>query len=574
MRKIVRDFILLGTFLTSRGHTTLPGIFALLVTIITALSPASLSAQIIAAGGFHSLTVCDDSSASSWGNNMFGSLGNGSNVSSNIPVTVNSLSNIIALAAGSDHSVALTSDSLVWAWGHNGFGQLGNGTNVNSNIPVQVTGLTGITAIALLAGWHSMALKSDGTVWTWGHNSQGQLGNGTNIHSSVPVQVISLTGIKSIGAGYFHSMAVKNDGTVWAWGDNQFGQLGNGTTVNSNVPVQMSAPTGFTSLAGGAGHSIALKSNGTVWMWGDNTYGQYGDGTCNEFHVPIPVSNYSNIIAIAGGADHSMVLKSNGTVWAAGINQWGQLGNGSTMLSQVPVQAIGLTNVVAIDGGAFHSIALKSDGTVWNWGYNFFGQLGNGTNTNSSMPVQVTALCNVTPLPIELLSFTAVSEYQNSSVNLKWKTATEINNDYFSVEKSKDGIHFETIATINGAGNSTQVLNYLFKDAQPFTGINYYRLRQTDYDGQSSVSEIVYVYYYRDDTDPVITFANPVAESINVFLQNPADDFEITIFDLTGKTILRNRKSGIVDVSRLTGGIYFITVHSNENFYSQKFIKQ
>jgi len=153
-------------------------------------------------------------------------------------------------------------------------------------------GLTdGITAIAG-GGTHSLALKNDGTVWAWGYNGYGQLGNGgTYTTSNVPVQASGLTGgITAIMGGHHHSLALKNDGTVWAWGYNYYGQLGNGTNTNSNVPVRVSGLAGITKIAGGGLHSLALKNDGTVWAWGYNYYGQLGNGIYSASNVPVRVS--------------------------------------------------------------------------------------------------------------------------------------------------------------------------------------------------------------------------------------------------------------------------------------------
>lgn len=399
-------------------------IAATLLQAVSLVVPSAISsAQIIAPGAQHSLAICNnDSSVRAWGRNTEGQLGNGNNTASNVPVSVSSLTSIIAIADGREHSVALSNNGTVWTWGHNNFGQLGNGTAINSNIPVQVTALTGIIAIASGTGFHSVALKNDSTVWTWGYNHSGQLGNGTFTNSPVPVQVNSLSGIVAIGAGYWHNLALKNDGTVWAWGGNQFGQLGDGTTTGGpnwgkSTPVQVSAPSGITALTGGAGHSMALRNDSTVWMWGDNTVGQYGNGTCNEDHVPGLVTAFTNIIAIASGGDHNMVLKSNGTVWACGANGFGQLGNGTNSFSLIPVQVSALTGIVAIAGGEHHSMALKNDGTIWDWGNNVNGQLGNGNNTSSNVPVQVTGLCQLATSGNEIATSLSIAVFPNPFEN-------------------------------------------------------------------------------------------------------------------------------------------------------------
>ena len=298
---------------------------------------------------------------------------------------------------------ATTVSGTVSAWGGNGVGDLGNGTLTNSNTPVEVSGLSGVTAIA--AGEeHSLALKSDGTVWAWGDNGTGELGANTHgsSFSNTPLQVLGpggvgdLTGVTAIAGGDLWSLALKSDGTVWAWGWNASGQLGNGTNTTSNTPVQVLGLSGVTAIAAGVRHSLALKSDGTIWAWGANYSGQLGNGTHTNSNTPLQVSGLSGVTAVAGAnANNTYALKTDGTVWAWGDNFFGELGNGTFTASNTPAQVLGtggvgyLSGVTAIASGSFLGLALRSDGTVWAWGYNGDGRLGNGTNTNSNTPVQV-----------------------------------------------------------------------------------------------------------------------------------------------------------------------------------------
>lgn len=300
----------------------------------------------------------------------------------------------LQVEGGGHHSLALKSDGTVWTWGRNDYGQLGDGSYTNRDTPVQVSKLSGITAIT--GGFdHSLAIKTDGTVLAWGNNGNGELGDGTNTQRTKPAQVSTLNNIIKIAGGGWHSLALKSDGTVWAWGFNDGGQLGNNTTTNSNTPVYVSSISDVISIAGGWGYSLALKSDGTVWAWGWNGSGQLGDGTTENSRVPVQVSELDGITGIAGGGWHSIALKSDGTVWAWGENSKGQLGDETTTNRNVPVQVTGLSNITAIAAGVDHAIALKSDGTVWTWGYNGNGELGEGTTANSSMPLRVSNLSEV-----------------------------------------------------------------------------------------------------------------------------------------------------------------------------------
>ena len=278
--------------------------------------------------------------------------------------------------------LALRADGSMWAWGSNGDGQLGDGTTTNRSV-THVSALSGVVQVSG-GSYFSLALKSDGTVWAMGRNQVGQLGNNTTVGSSVPVPVSGLANVTAIAAGAGHGLALKSDGTVWAWGANSAGQLGNGTTTDSSVPVQVSALIDVTAISAGGGHSLALKADGTVWSWGLNSKGQLGDGTFTFANrsIPAQVTGLSGVITrIAGGSEHSLALKSDGTVWAWGSDAYGQLGDGTLAPARpTPVQVLNLTNVIEIGAGVLHSLAIKSDGSVWAWGNNVDRQLGNGIN--------------------------------------------------------------------------------------------------------------------------------------------------------------------------------------------------
>jgi alpha-tubulin suppressor-like RCC1 family protein len=332
-----------------------------------------------------------------WGFGLDGELGDGATVSSPLPVPVSGLTSAIQVVGSYQGGFALATGGTVWAWGNDDVEHVGppDGVLTDSLVPVQVSGLTNVTAISA-SGQSGYALRADGTVWAWGYNNVGQLGDNSTLDSPVPVQVSGLASIIAISGGGVSGYALRSDGTVWAWGYNSSGQLGNNSTLNSPVPVQVSGLPKVKAIAAGGGSGYALVSGGAVWAWGMNTYGQLGNGGGADSHVPVEVSGLSSVTAIAGGEFTGYARRSNGTVAAWGDNEFGQLGNNTDVNSVVPVQVSGLTSVTAISGGAENGYALRSDGTAWDWGSNSAGELGTGTiSEGSEVPVMVVGL---TPL--------------------------------------------------------------------------------------------------------------------------------------------------------------------------------
>ncbi len=303
------------------------------------------------------------------------------------------------VSAGGSYSLALKYDGTVWAWGWNYDGRLGDGITIDRDMPVQVSQLKDVIAVSA-GGTHALAVKDDGTVWAWGANVYGELGDGTTNDRYTPVRVAELTDVIAVSSGGGHSLALKGDGTVWCWGYNFWGQLGDGTTTSRSTPVQVIGLTGVIAVSAGSFYSMALKDDGTVWAWGNNFWGVLGDGSAggnwSEFNegidkkMPVQVVGLNDIVALSTGS-YSLALKSDGTVWAWGMNDFGQLGDGTTVYRQTPVQVLGLTDVKAVNQG----LALKGDGTVWGWGWNHFGQLGDATTRDSHIPVQVSGLADV-----------------------------------------------------------------------------------------------------------------------------------------------------------------------------------
>ncbi len=318
-----------------------------------------------------------------------------------------------AVAGGAFHSLSLTPAGEVWSWGTNWSGQLGTGTTDPSSVPIVVQGLDDVDVVAIASGGeHSLALLADGTVRAWGGNWSGQIGDDGTDPQPFPVDVLgSLTDVLALDAGYEHSLALKSDGTVWAWGANWSGQLGDSSTAERHIPTQVPGLTGVVAIAAGDSHSLALKADGTVLSWGANDSGQLGDGSTTERHIPTEVPNLTDVIAIAGGYRHSLALKSDGTVWAWGANTAYQLGVTTIDDHQpYPTQVVGLTGIVAVAAGAEHNLAIQATGELWAWGANSSGQLGNGLVGSSSFPVLLGAPTDVVAVDCGVSHSMAITE--------------------------------------------------------------------------------------------------------------------------------------------------------------------
>ena len=367
-------------------------------------------AKGIAAGLDHTCAILNDGRVQCWGDNARGQLGDGTREDKNSPVLVNNLRDVIAtVAAGRFHTCALAIDGDLHCWGTNNRGQLGTGTLDSSRAPLRVVGAPG-DAIGLTAGLdHACALFKNNLAYCWGSNRSRQLGRDAPGLTSVPQFLqpaflsdgsAPVTGIPAIVGGRYHTCLITPLRTLQCWGRNSDGQLGDGTQLPRPRPINVTGLTGVAAVALGAEHTCALLQNGSVKCWGANVAGQLGDGTTQEHLIPADVIGLGGAaVALAAGDDYTCAVVQPGGVKCWGINSAGQLGDGTTTAASFPVSAAGLSSgVVAISAGAEHTCALLQSGGVKCWGANVAGQLGDGATANRSTPVDVSNLAGVSKI--------------------------------------------------------------------------------------------------------------------------------------------------------------------------------
>lgn len=452
----------------------------------------------ISAGSYHSIAVNSNGDLYSWGWNGQGQLGNGTNTDSNVPLPVRTAGTpmagkkIVHVSTGGNFykgsSLALSSEGKVYSWGANDQGQLGNGTATNSNLPVEVktegTPMAGKKIIQTAIGvTHSMALDSEGKVYSWGENVNGLLGTGDAIPTLSPVLVRTggtpMEGKKivQISAGGAHSMALDSEGNIYAWGWGGEGQLGNGENNNSNVPILVKKEgTGLEGktikkvMAGGM-FSMVLTSDGSLYSWGKNNYGQIGDGTTNNYNLAVAVKTEGTpmagktVVDFSISNEHTVALTSDGQIYAWGRNESGQLGDGTNTASTLPVAVrtvgtpfAGKKAVQVVAGGweGAHSLALGTDGTVYSWGRNLNGQLGDQTTNDTTIVTFAKINFNSSPTPP--LKAMAISE--ESSAEVRWSTpifnGTFTISDYV-IQYRETGTEAWSEVTTSGSNTSKQI---------------------------------------------------------------------------------------------------------------------
>lgn len=441
-------------------------LFSTVIIVAASLIICSVSSAAalnrIAAGHDYTMAIKSSGTLFGWGLNDRGQLGDSTAVSKSTPTQETTAASnwaIIAAsiqfnAAGLNHTAAIKRDGSLFAWGDNSFGQVGDGTSGNQRSAPTQEILAATNWVAVAAGEnHTIAIRSDGTLWAWGRNNAGQLGDSTVTNRATPMQIGSATTWMAVAAGGDHTLALRSDGTLWAWGDNNFGQVGDGTSANQRLsPVQIGSDTTWTAVAAGANHSVALQSDGTVWTWGLGTSGRLGHGNETSRLSPMrvafaPANAWSSI---AAGTAHTVAIRSDGTLWAWGDNTDGQIGdNTSANFRTLPTQEQSATPTTWVQAaaGLRHTVAVKTDGTLWAWGDNGSGELGDGTAAPKLVPTSITAGYTIPPFviattPANRASHVAVGTRTFTAVFDRAMKASTINSSTFTIGSVSGSVTF------------------------------------------------------------------------------------------------------------------------------------
>ncbi len=348
---------------------------------------------------------------------------------------------IVAVSGGIFHTLALCSDGTVWAWGNNDQGQLGDGTREDRSWPGRVEGLDHVVAVAA-GGYHSLALRrtdqGETSVWAWGSNDHGQIGEGWGEAAAYPVELEGLDGVEAVAAGDGFSLVLRTRaaggaGEVWGWGRNDRGQLGDGTGRDQAAPVLVEGLVGVARIRAGSVHVLALTGPdsalpGRVWAWGGNDHGQVGDGTAEDRWQPVQVSGPEGVLSLAAGGEHSLAVAGGegdgGVLWAWGDNTYGQLGDGTTVARLRPARVEGVSPFLFVAAGYHHSLGIVLDDTgatsLLAWGGNSEGQLGTGTTSSSDVPVPVLLDAGVTVLAVGAAHSLAVADPDGGGAGGLW----------------------------------------------------------------------------------------------------------------------------------------------------------
>lgn len=360
--------------------------------------------QSVDAGENHTLAIRNDGTLWSWGSNNFGKLGYSTATGTNPNPNMVGISNDwLSVSAGQWHSAAIKTNGTLWGWGYNYYGQIGqgNGGSLNTIVgsPTQVGSDNNWQSVSVGTNY-TLAIKNDGTLWGTGTNASGELGIGSPLAAVYMTQIGTNTNWKQVSANNGYSIGIKTDGTLWQWGDNV-----------TNIPTQFGTATDWDKIA--ISGTFGIKTNGTLWAWGYNQSGQLGDGTTINRPNPIQIYTDSNWESVSCNFQHTIATKTDNTLWSWGANNHGQIGDETLINKTIPTQIGTELNWIMISNGEYYSSGIKSDGKLYSWGINYDGRLGNGTTTEVNIPTQV----GCAPLSTENFSDNSFIVYPNPAKN-------------------------------------------------------------------------------------------------------------------------------------------------------------
>ena len=429
------------------------------------------------------------------------------------------------ISAGYTHSVGIKTDGTLWAWGDNGYGQLGDGTIISKNTPTQIGSANNWESVSASGGF-TIAIKANGTLWAWGNNAFGQLGDGTTTNRTTPTQIGTATNWNSVTVGEGFALAVKDNGTLWSWGYNNYGQLGDGTTANRTVPTQVGTATNWQSTAAGAGFSLAIRTNGTLWAWGYNNSGQLGDGTTTNRITPLQIGTENDWANVAAGYAHSVGLKTNGILYTWGNNANGQLGDSTTTNKLTPTGVY--DQVESIEAGWYYTVGTTTFGNMLICGQNNFGQLGDSTTSDR---IWVSATNSTDHLQISAGAFHTLSLHTDGSLK---------------------------VCGLNGQGR--------LGDGTTTDRISLTPLAcPTNNLGIGDFTE----------TNTVKVYPNPVNDILNISFEQGISS--VSIYNLLGQEVFTksiNANETTIDVSNFAAGTYLVKVQVDNEVQTLKVIKK
>jgi alpha-tubulin suppressor-like RCC1 family protein len=327
-----------------------------------------------------------------WGNGGDGRIGTNDTTNRNTPVTTFAGgTNWKSISGGLQYTAAIKTDGTLWVWGNGANGRLGTNDTTSRNTPVTTfAGGTNWKQVST-GDFHIAAIKTDGTLWIWGVNGQGRLGTNDTTQRNTPVTTFAgETNWKQVSSGGYHTAAIKTDGTLWTWGRGGNGQLGTNDTTNKLTPVTTFAgETNWKQVSGGNIHTVAIKTDGTLWTWGNGTNGRLGNNATTIRSTPVTTfAGGTDWKQVSAGRQHNAAIKTDGTLWVWGAGTNGSLGTDDTTQRNTPVTTFaGGTNWKQVGSANQHTAAIKTDGTLWTWGRGDDGRLGNNDTTDRSTPV-------------------------------------------------------------------------------------------------------------------------------------------------------------------------------------------